>query len=123
MRGYKINKDGLIEDIYDTAPTGAKDKYNGKEGDYTETALNKLIAQNVRYREFIEVKAEKRRLDVDLQDTRDELQRLIREDKQNKTTIQDLTGSLEDKQAKSDKLQQDLAGIKADIDSVLGGVR
>lgn len=81
------------------------------------------MLQNVRYREFIEVKAEKRRLDVDLQDTRDELQRLIREDKQNKTTIQDLTGSLEDKQAKSDKLQQDLAGIKADIDSVLGGVR
>src|SRR5699024_6381478 len=122
MRGYKINKDSLIEEIYDLAPEGSKDKYEGIEGDYTETAINKLIAQNVRYREFIEIKAEKRRLDVDLQDTREELKRRISEDKENRQIIQHLTDTLEDKQKQSEQLQNDLFHIKKDIDNVLGGV-
>lgn len=121
MRGYKVNKEGLIEEVYDLAPEGSKDKYNGESGLYTETAINKLIAQNVRYREFIEVKAEKRRLDIDLQDTQEELKRLVKEDRNNKSTITDLKGTIKDKQAKADKLQEDLINIKRGIDSVLGG--
>lgn len=121
MRGYKVNKEGLIEEVYDLAPEGSKDKYNGEEGLYTETAINKLIAQNVRYREFIEVKAEKRRLDIDLQDTQEELKRLVKEDRSNKSTIKDLRVAIKDKQAKADKMQEDLINIKRGIDSVLGG--
>ena len=121
MRGYKVNKEGLIEEVYDLAPEGSKDKYNGEEGLYTETAINKLIAQNVRYREFIEVKAEKRRLDIDLQDTQEELKRLVKEDRTNKSTIKDLRVAIKDKQAKADKMQEDLINIKRGIDSVLGG--
>lgn len=122
MRGYKINSDGLIESIYDVAPEGSKDKYDGEDGVYTETAINKLIAQNVRYRDFIGLKAEKKRLDIDLQDTRDELKRKISDDKQNKQTIDRLTKDLKYKQDKAEKLQKDLLDIKKDIDSVLGGV-
>lgn len=121
MRGYKVNKEGLIEEVFDLAPEGSKDKYNGEEGLYTETAINKLIAQNVRYREFIEVKAEKRRLDIDLQDTQEELKRLVKEARSNKSTIKDLRVAIKDKQAKADKMQEDLINIKRGIDSVLGG--
>ena len=122
MRGYKINNEGLIEEVYDLAPEGSKDKYDGVEGVYTETALNKLVAQNVRYREFIELKGEKRRLDVDLKDTREELKRRISEDKENRHKINSLTETLQEKQEKSEQLQKDLLSIKQDIDEVLGGV-
>lgn len=119
MRGYKINKEGLIAEVYELAPEGSKDKYEGVEGTYTETAVNKLIAQNVRYREFIKLKADKRRADVDLQDTREELKRLISEDKENKKRIDGLTDKLQVKKEASEKLQKDLLAIKQDIDSVL----
>ena len=119
MRVYKINKEGLIAEVYELAPEGSKDKYEGVEGTYTETAVNKLIAQNVRYREFIKLKADKRRADVDLQDTREELKRLISEDKENKKRIDGLTDKLQVKKEASEKLQKDLLAIKQDIDSVL----
>lgn len=122
MRGYKINDEGLIEDVYELAPEGSKDKYEGVAGVFTETAINKLVAQSVRYREFIEIKAEKRRLDVDLQDTQEELKRRISEDKENRHKINSLTETLQIKQEKSEQLQKDLLSIKQGIDEVLGGV-
>lgn len=123
MRGYKISKDRIIEEVYDLAPEGSKGKYDGEPGIYTETAVNKLFSQNVRYKDFIELKANNRNLDLDLKDTKQELNRYVGEDKRNQGIINSLSDTLEENNTKTAVIKEELESIKEGIDSVLGGVR
>lgn len=121
MRGYEINEEGLITEVYDVAPKGSKDKYTGESGVYTETAINKLVAQNIRYREFIELKSEKRRLDIDLQDTQDELSRVTSKATSERLRLQAVQKELATKKEQSEKLRREVEDIQREIDVVLGG--
>lgn len=121
MRGYKVTKDGLIDEVYELAPEGSRDKYDGAEGVYTESAINKLIAQNVRYREFIGLKAENKRLTVELQDAQEELSRLIGGVKESKERISQLEEDVRGYKGKLSKVQGELVGIKREIDELIGG--
>lgn len=123
MRGYKINKEGIIEGVYDKAPEGSLNNYTGSAGDYTETAINKLITQSVRYSEYIRLKTERERIEVELEDTQSELTRKVNDDRNNRETISKLEQDINQRQSKSEALRQELESIKSEIDNVLGGVQ
>lgn len=123
MRGYKIGDSGIIEDVYEDAPGGSKDKYDGDPGVYLETAINKLIARNVRYQDYISNKQKLKDLNVEVDDISQELKRIrgiLEETESNNNT---LTEDLRDKESLIRQAKEELKVIKKDIAEALGGVK
>lgn len=123
MRGYKIGDTGIIEEVYEKAPAGALDTYNNEPGIYLESAVNKLIARSVRYQEYISAKQRLRELDVEVDDTSQELARIRKVLKSTSGKKDELSKELAEKERLIGEANDELVGIHEYIEETLGGVK
>lgn len=123
MRAYKIGDTGIIEEVYEEAPEGALDTYNKESGIYLESAVNKLIAQSVRYQEYISAKQKLRELKVEVEDTSEELERIRGVLKDTSGKNDRLTEELNEKTKLMNDTKRELNEIHKYIEKTLGGAK